>query len=212
MSGVDTHSIEVLLRHSEWARRLARRLVEEGSADDAVQEVWLTALTRESTPLANPQGWLARVLRRTAGHLGRGERRREARERLAARLERQPSTLEIVERFSTQKVVAEAVLALAPPDRDILLQRFYMDLSLRELAAREDVPITTMQERITRALRRLRRDLEGRLGVRGERFVLALAPFLGWGRRGPRAVRPAAKAIVSVGVAATLTAVLPRLG
>ena len=47
--------IETLLRHSEWAQALARRLVsDDATADDVVQEAWLAALRRPPR-LGSPQ-------------------------------------------------------------------------------------------------------------------------------------------------------------
>ena len=206
MSAVEATPIEALLPHSRWMERMARRLIAESAADDAVQEAWRIALERGPIAPRDPRGWLAKVLRRAARHIRRGERRRMERERVAARSELQPCTLEIVERFATQQVVAGAVLALEPADRDVLLQRFYMELTLREIAARQGVSIATAQERVTRALGRLRGELERRLGVRGERFVLALTPFLGPSRKAWRPAFSPAVILAAVGAAAVLVA------
>ena len=39
-----TPTVDDLLAHAAWARRLARTLVGEGDSDDLVQETWMAAL------------------------------------------------------------------------------------------------------------------------------------------------------------------------
>jgi RNA polymerase sigma-70 factor (ECF subfamily) len=209
MSAVEASGIEALLRHAPCVQRLARRLADGASADDAAQEVWLAALAHDRVPIADPRAWLASVLRRAVRRLRRGERRRQAREQRAARAESLPSTLEVVERLTTQQAVAASLLALAPPERDLLIQRFYLDLTLREIAAREGIPVSTAEGRVTRALDRLRADLARRLGVRGGRgrLALGLATLAAPPRRPPRWSPAPIGALAAAGVAAALVAV-----
>src|SRR5690606_16202063 len=57
---------EQLLRHSEWARALARHLVGDAAdAEDIVQEAWIAALASPA-PKGALRPWLAGVIRKLA--------------------------------------------------------------------------------------------------------------------------------------------------
>ena len=94
MSSVE---IEQLLTHAEWVRRLARRLVDDPSmADDVEQETWLNAVRKPPAKRgADVRPWLARVVHNAAATLRRRELPRERRERAAARAEALPSAQEL---------------------------------------------------------------------------------------------------------------------
>ena len=133
----DAPGLNVLLAEAQWVRSLARVLVEEaGLAEDAAQEVWVAALRSRPAHSGNLRGWLAQVTRNAVRRARRTERRRSDREERVARSEELPSTLSVVEHFSTQQAVASAVLALDEPYRETVLMRYYQDLSLREIGLR----------------------------------------------------------------------------
>ena len=147
--------IERLLADADWVRAVARRLIDDPSvADDVAQDAWLAALRRPPARDATPRAWMRVVVLNALRQLRRGEARRREREqrRVRPRDEVAPSTLEVVERFSTQHAVASAVLALDEPYRETLLLRFYEDLSVRAIAERTGVPATTVQSRVSRGL------------------------------------------------------------
>src|SRR5260221_14042074 len=109
---------EMLLRHADFLRRLARDLVgDPAAADDAVQEVWLRALEKPPRHGANVRGWLRVVLTNLVRSKARGESRREAREREHALdrgdLDHTPNPSD----EATLRSVTEAVLALEEPLR-----------------------------------------------------------------------------------------------
>jgi len=53
-------SIEQLLEHSGWARRLAAGLVSDSSrADDVVQDAWVAALAHPPAHSENLRSWFA---------------------------------------------------------------------------------------------------------------------------------------------------------
>ena len=67
MNTSSAHSIEELLVHGAWLRRLATGLVAaDGDADDLVQETWLAALVRWPVRREEARAWLARVIRNQA--------------------------------------------------------------------------------------------------------------------------------------------------
>jgi DNA-directed RNA polymerase specialized sigma24 family protein len=128
MSDADGPTIDALLADSEWVRDLARSLVGGARADDVVQDVWLSALERGPRSAAAARGWLGTVLRNSVWSMHRADARRTAREAEAARRDEPASTLEVVERFSTQQAVAAAVLELPAAVRDAILLRYYEDV------------------------------------------------------------------------------------
>ncbi|MEM9380699.1 MAG: sigma-70 family RNA polymerase sigma factor [Planctomycetota bacterium] len=168
-------TIDALLAEADWVRALARALVDRDDlADDAAQEVWLAALQAPAPPRESGRGWLGQVARNVVRKTFRAESRRNAREEAVAREEEQPSTLDVVERFSTQQAVGTAVLALEEPYRETVLLRFYEELGLREIAERTGVAVSTVDWRIRRALGELRGALDREAGGDRRRTSLAL--------------------------------------
>lgn len=171
---------ERLLAHRAWLTRLARELVRDGQgAEDLVQSAWVAALERP--PRAQDEqgirAWLASVLRNLARAGDRSEARRRARERHGARPGSAPSVAEALERFSLQREVVDAVLALEPPAREIVVLRYFDGLPPREIAARLGLSGSAVRTRLSRALEVLR----ARLGAdrddrRGRWAALAARP------------------------------------
>jgi RNA polymerase sigma factor (sigma-70 family) len=171
-------SLNALLDQTSWIHALARRLVADPSlAADLAQETCVEALERrpgEERPL---RGWLATVMRRNLAHLYRGDASRSARERVAARAEREASTLEVLERAETHRNVVLAVLALQEPYRSTLLMRFFEQLSYLEIARRTGVTRASVNSRITRGLELLRQRLEHTYGGDRRALLLVLTPL-----------------------------------
>ncbi len=165
----------LLLENAGWIQRLARSLVADPSrADDLYQETWLRLL--EHPPgLDQPfRGWIASVMR----NLVRGERRagarRAAREHQCARPESQPSSHELVERVAVQRELVQAVLELEEPYRTTVLLRYFEDRTPAQIAAQQELPLSTVKTRLARGLARLRARLERRAGPDGRNSVLAI--------------------------------------
>ncbi|MCE9596215.1 MAG: sigma-70 family RNA polymerase sigma factor [Planctomycetes bacterium] len=161
--------IEALLEHSDWLVSLARQLVRDGdAAEDLAQRTWLAALERPPFQLGSARQWLASVMRNFARQDRRAGVRREARESFAARPEALPSTLDVFERATLQRRVADAVLELDEPYRETILLRFFDGLPPREVARLQRVPVDTVRTRTARAIERLREKLDDRFeGGRG---------------------------------------------
>ncbi len=155
-------SIDELLAHAGWLRELARRLVGEAGADDALQEVWLRVARRPPESVASPRGWLGSVLRSIAhrGRLRAAAARR--RERESAVDEALPSAAEVAARAEAQRGLVEAVLALEEPYRRTLLLHFFEGLSPAEIARRGGEPGSTIRNRLARGLELLRRRFDER--------------------------------------------------
>lgn len=174
------------LRSTAALRRLAHGLLfDRASADDVVQEAWLT-VTRQAPPRGVALGaWLAGCVRRTARGLNRAAGRRRRLEQSVARSEVQADVTDGAERLEVLRKLVEAVQALDEPYRRTLLLRFFDDLGPGEIARREGVPLETVRSRVRRGLARLRIVLDPGgdpcAGADGEqdraRFLAGLLPL-----------------------------------
>ncbi len=153
-------SVEQLLEHRTWVRGLVRTLVlDESSADDVEQQVWVSALEGAPAVLEQPRAWLTTVARNRARRARRGAVCRTRREAAVARPERQPSTAELAERAEAHRNVVHAVEALSPPLREVVLLHHFDGLTTPETAARVGVPHETVRSRLRLARERLRTSL-----------------------------------------------------
>jgi RNA polymerase sigma-70 factor, ECF subfamily len=147
-------------------RYLRRFLGDEAVAEDAFQQTWLhvaEGISRydRSRPFAP---WLFTVARNLAlDHL-----RRRWPESLDEQPEPEAPVTPDADPFARAVArqqgarLAEAVVGLAPLDREVLSLRFEEDLALPDLAARLGVPLPTAKARLYRALTRLRARLLAR--------------------------------------------------
>ena len=196
-------SADEILRHAEWIRRLASRLVADpATADDIVQQTWEAALRKPPAGGRSVQPWLARVLHNFARKRARSEERREARERAAARSEdEEPAAALVADRLECQRTLVDELIALREPYRSALVLRFFDELSTAEIARRQDVPDGTARWRIHRGLELLRTRLDGRHSGDRERWaLLILSPAARSPLGAPRSSSQAAS--VSTGVLA----------
>lgn len=196
-----------LMAHAAWVRRVAQALARDADeADELVQETWSAALQRSLPAPQDLRAWLAGVVRRVAQLRRRGESRREARERAAARAESVADTHELVARARLQRELVDAVLALEQPYRDTLLLRYFDECSPSEIAARQGASVATVKSRLQRGLAKLRTQLDqrhdGREGWLGVAVALALVrrPLEVWIVKSKLAI---VAALVLVGVVAT---------
>jgi len=165
-----------LLAHSGWVRALARSLVADPSAaDDIEQEAWRKALESPPKHSGNLRAWLSSVVRSVAIQRSRGESRvhgRHARLQSAADAssgvgprQAPPETpQQVSERLETFQKLAGAVSDLEEPFGSAIYLRFVEELSVKEVARRQGVPVPTAQTRIQRGLELLRNRLHGSLG------------------------------------------------
>ncbi len=164
--------IESLLGQQDWMRRLASRLAgDEGMAEDVTQETLLLAWGR-GPALPSDRGalraWIGAVLRRKTKTDLRAERRRRMRELGASRPEAQGSVADALMEMELQSALAEAVAGLPERAREIVVLRYYDNLSPRSIAQRLDLTPKQVQDQLHRGLRLLREELQG-----GERSPLA---------------------------------------
>lgn len=96
MSVPSASDLQALLSEDRWIRRLAARLVADSStADDLVQEAYLTALSVTEQP-RSARAWSSGAVRSLWRDRARSGARRERRERAAARGEALPASAELV--------------------------------------------------------------------------------------------------------------------
>ncbi len=143
---------------------LARRLPVD-AVDDVLAEVLLVAWRRREEMPADPLPWLLGVSAKTVATRWRAEARRDA---LLERVARQPlptspSIDADVRRREQQRALAEALAALEDRDRELLVLRYWDDLSPRQIAAAMSLPSVTVRARLRRATARLHRRLRAAL-------------------------------------------------
>lgn len=165
MTSLDSGHATSLLAHAAGVRRLALALTRDVElAEDAVQHALVEALERrpdEARPLAP---WLARVARRWIANARRSSRNRIAIESRAARVEALASTQDLVIRAELHRELVAVVLTLDERQRDVILLRYLEGLAPRDIATRLDVPLRTVNTRLSRGLARLRSELDRRGG------------------------------------------------
>src|SRR5262245_44644127 len=211
MNDVSRTSIETLLQHAAWVRVLARQLVDdEASADDLVQQTWLSAIEHPPQDHGRTRSWLGRVMRRLRYRMRRADHRRARREQRAVIAELPASAAEAIEQAQAHRVVVESLLALEEPFRSTILLRFFRDRSTAEIATELGIAEATVRTRLRRGLKRLRAELEHEHG--GD-WALALAPLLDGLERGAPAagaswLAPGGLALMTLHTKLTVAAVL----
>ena len=156
------HSIEELLQHDAWLRRLIAALVGADRADDVVQQTWMAAMT--DPPRGSPRAWLAAVARRLAFRRRRDDARRARREAAVARADEVPSTTATLEKLAAQRAVTEAVHGLAEPYRTAVLLRHHHALGYGDVALRLRCSEAAARQRVKRGLDDVRAALRRSMG------------------------------------------------
>jgi len=135
-------------------------------AEDAAQEAFIRAWQhlpnyRPRSPFRN---WLYRIATNAATDLIRRERETVDVDTLSlASSDEGPEAM--VERGERREHVRQAVLALPPASRAVLVLREYEGLSYREIADTLSIPIGTVMSRLNYARNRLRQSLAPYLEV-----------------------------------------------
>src|SRR5215207_125288 len=168
-SRTDPEAVAALFdRHAgRIGRYLARRLGEQAAAD-LVGETFLVAFRRRyayDLTRADALPWLYGIATTLVGQHRREEARRH---RLQAALPVEPvepfpadRVAERVAAAAVRRTLLDAVAALRPADRDVLLLISWEQLSYEQVAAALDVPVGTVRSRLHRARRAVRARLGG---------------------------------------------------
>lgn len=176
----DFDQSERLLTHAAGLRRLAHTLVRDAQdAEDVLQETFARAFERAPARLERPGAWLRQVLRGVVHKRLRSADRRRVRELAAARDELGRDTLDIVARGELLQRVVDAVQALEPRLREVVLLRHFEGMPPREIALRTGTPLATVNGRLQRAHARLRAELDE---SDDGRWIPALLVCFGWDR------------------------------
>lgn len=150
-----------LAANSAFLRRVAAGLLASPDlADDAAQDTLLVSLDRAPTPHGSLKGWLVGVLKNVARNLRRGEHRRALRDRDPAAWHAATSAEAIREREALRAELIDAVLTLPDPLREAILLRYDEGLPPREISRRTGAPVSTVHDRLRRAVVLLRTRLE----------------------------------------------------
>lgn len=165
----DPDAYEVLVaRYTAPAHRLAYFLGAGDDAEDVVQEAFVKAYRAlpRYRPGAPFRPWLLRIVANETKNTVRSRKRRE---RLTLRaLDVRPSDGDVrpsdgADLHATDAERRQALLAgvraLAGKDREVIVCRYFLDLSEAETATALSLPVGTVKSRTSRALARLRTRL-----------------------------------------------------
>jgi RNA polymerase sigma factor (sigma-70 family) len=209
-----------LMADAAWTRRMARALLgDPGSADDALQEVWIKTRGRVPAGLDDGQGWLRRVLLNRLRTDRRAERRRVAREQTSADQGlAAPATVatpeELLGRLEVHRTLAALVAALEEPGRNVLLLHYYEGMTSAQIAAATGTPAGTVRWRLKTALDDLRSSLDSHYAGEKKDWRRALAPLmpLGWkaAHRSSTTASAAVLAILLAGATGLLVTLFER--
>jgi len=168
--------LELLLAHSDWLARLARRLVADAAAaDDLVQDTWVAALCRPPDAERPARPWLSSVIRRLAAL--RARRQGVCSGHRPDPGDPAPPADEALARVEQERALAGHVLALEEPYRSAVLLRYYRGMSAAQIARELGVPAATVRTHLKRGLERLRARLERTTDGGARAWTAALAPL-----------------------------------
>ncbi|MCP5020890.1 MAG: RNA polymerase sigma factor [bacterium] len=200
--------IDALLANAAWVQRLARKLVSDAhQADDLTQDVLAAALDQPPTFASNREHlrkWLGGITRHLASRHRRREGERGSRESAAADHGRDPEG-NPTERFELHAKLVKGVLSLGAPYQTTVILHFFDGLSIRDISKRQNVPEGTVRQRLSRALSKLREQLDADFDGHRRQWCLALATLYPT----PSSVAPL---ITKAIVAAVFVALLGILG
>lgn len=142
-------------------------LIDPGDTEETVSEVFLEAwqkwqdldLTRGSL-----KSWLAVIASRRAI-----DRRRKIKPQLELKEEIAASETTILDgiiQTEEKSQVLARLEALSEPDRSLIIGRYFLDLTAKEMALQFKMTPNTIDQRISRALRSLRTEMEASYGYK----------------------------------------------
>jgi RNA polymerase sigma factor (sigma-70 family) len=199
--------MQELLRREGWTRRLARGLLGDDDAEDAVQEIWVAALRHPPDAERPLDPWLRTAVRNRAASRSRQEQRRRHREAALDPPEEQDSAEALLARRQLHRLLVQAVARLAAPYRQAILWRYFEGLTSAQIADRHGIPAGTVRGRLRTALQELRRTVAREARQPWRQALGALAPER---RRAPGLFSSRALAIAAaVAVIAAAPAAVP---
>ncbi len=199
--------MEALLADGAGLRRLALGLTgNDSDAQDLAQDACVRVLGGRPDPDLNPKAWFKRIVRNLAFNRRRDQIRLQRRHE-AAQIESDTVGYNCIESTETLHALAETyeritvlVRQLRPPLRDVVVLRYYADLTSREIAQRLTIPEGTVRWRLKTAIEQLGQRLAESDSERP--WMRALAPVVsGVSRRSSRLSPLMAGAVVLTVVA-----------
>ncbi len=158
----------LVARYTAAAHRAAVLLGAGDDAEDVVQESFVRAYQKLRWCRAGTafRPWLLAIVTNLTRNLHRSRRRREALALHAAALSEQPviapdEPAAAAVASDRRAYLVAALGALDDRDRDVLVCRYLLDLSEAETADALGWPLGTVKSRTSRALRRVRAQLDG---------------------------------------------------
>jgi RNA polymerase sigma factor (sigma-70 family) len=150
-------------RHGAHIHRYLARRVGQQAADDLVGETFLTAFRKRSrydTSYPDARPWLYGIATNLVGQHRREELRRYRLAKLVGPdrfgADHADRVLAEVTSQSMRAVLGDALVGLAPGDRDVLLLIAFEELTYEEVARALDIPLGTVRSRLHRARSQLR--------------------------------------------------------
>lgn len=159
-------------RHARTLYSLVHHILRDtGEAEDVLQEVFLRVWEKSASydaVLGSPMAWLVRIARNRAIDRVRARRSRPATqsadETLDDRLFDAAAPASDPERATSeseqQRALAEALSRLAPEQRVLIEQAFFMGYTQSELAERFSLPLGTVKTRIRTGMLAMRGHLQ----------------------------------------------------
>jgi RNA polymerase sigma-70 factor, ECF subfamily len=133
------------------------------SAEDIVQEAFVRVWRGRASwaPTGSVRGYLYRIVRNLA--LQEGERRsvRQRYRQVSAAIQGPPNPAEELDRKRRQQVLADAIEALSPRRREIVILARFHALSYAQIAEVMGISAQTVANQMSSALRELRKSLKG---------------------------------------------------
>lgn len=134
-------------------------------ADDFAQQAFIRILTYQGQAPSHVRGWLFTIARNLAYDHFRSARFRyehlidfsDQADFVPSEPAATPEQMTIMD--DQRQAIAEMLQRLPPEQREVVILRFYHDLSLREIADVVDAPLGTVKSRLFHALRKLKSHL-----------------------------------------------------
>jgi RNA polymerase sigma-70 factor, ECF subfamily len=146
-------------RHLDASYRLARAILQDASeAEDATHDAFVTAWRKWST-LRDParfEHWFHRILVNTC----RNRLRRRARWQTRDLSDQLAETNDPYRTSHERDRLGQALGHLSPDHKVVVAMRFYLDLTVDEIARRLGVRPGTVKSRLHHAMRRLQSELD----------------------------------------------------
>jgi RNA polymerase sigma-70 factor (sigma-E family) len=131
-------------------------LRDRSAAEDVVQSTLLRTFRRWKRAQAAPEAYSQRVLINLCHDHWRHRRRHPEPETLEQGAHVPASAVDLTDRVAQRQALEQAMTGLSPQQREVLVLRFYLDLSVAETAERLRIPEGTVKSCAHRGLAQLR--------------------------------------------------------